>query len=326
MRISSVMGAICRMASGHHQLEIAGTRIMVTGAGGFVGRRLCDALRSQNAVVIGAGRSGEAVGEDGVAFDLLDEAAVSDAVSHIGPDVVVHLAAQSSVGQSAGRAADTWATNVGGSLNLARAVATSAPQACLLFASSSEVYGRAFLTGKAHENTMPQPQSAYARSKRAAEEMLADVLSASNQLIVARPGNHTGRGQDSRFVAPSFASQVVKGGDVRVGNLQARRDFLHVDDVVDAYVALLKNRAALPSRSTFNVASGVPVQIGFVLEQLIQLSQSSPKVVVDPELVRPVDIEVAELDASKIATAIGWSPRRSLADALLDVLQGVSKI
>jgi GDP-4-dehydro-6-deoxy-D-mannose reductase len=320
------MGATSRMAIGHpREIELADRRIMVTGAGGFVGRRLCDALRSQKAFVIGAGRRGDAVGQDGVDFDLLDASAVDAAISRARPDVIVHLAAQSSVGQGAGRTADTWATNLGGSLNLARALAHSAPHACLLFASSSEVYGRAFLTGKADENTMPQPQSAYARSKRAAEDMLADVLAVSNQLIVARPGNHTGGGQDNRFVAPSFATQIVKGGDVLVGNLQARRDFLHVDDVVDAYVALIKNRPALPSRSIFNVASGVPVKIGSLLERLIQLSQSAPNVVIDPDMFRPVDIEVAELDASKIRDIIGWAPRRSLDDALLDVLGAVSK-
>ena len=314
------------MTVGHRDdLDLTGSRIMVTGAGGFVGRRLCDMLRSQKAFVIGAGRSGDALGSDGIYFDLLDASAVEDAVCRTRPDIVVHLAAQSSVGQSVGRAADTWATNLGGSLNLARGIGKSAPHACVLFASSSEVYGRAFLDGKANENTIPQPQSTYARSKRAAEDMLVDVLPISNQLIVARPGNHTGGGQDSRFVVPAFANQVVKGGDVRVGNLEAKRDFLHVDDVVDAYLALIKNREALPSRSTFNVASGVAIRIGALLDKLVELSESAPTVVVDPDLFRPVDIEVAELDASKIRNAVGWRPRHSLDEALKDVLSAASK-
>ena len=115
------------------------------------------------------------------------------------------------------------------------------------------------------------PLNAYARAKAAAEAMLADVLPQSARLIVTRSFNHTGAGQDERFALPAFAAQIarIERGEklprLSVGNLSAQRDFLDVEDVVDAYLAADRCRG-LPQRATFNIASGSAHAISDMLE------------------------------------------------------------
>ena len=210
-------------------------------------------------------------------LDLRDAEAVYSAIDSARPDLVFHLAAQSSVGHSADAAAETWAVNVGGTLNMARAIAVTAPGAVVAFSSSSEVYGSAFNDGTVDEDTVPQPRSVYGRTKRAAEELLSDTLALSNRLRVFRPTNHSGPGQDTRFALPAFADQIaeIESGArppiIKVGSLTAERDFLDVRDVVAAYCDVL---AAVGNERvvTMNVASSRIVPIGLLLDRLLALT------------------------------------------------------
>jgi GDP-4-dehydro-6-deoxy-D-mannose reductase len=298
---------------------------MITGGSGFVGRRLTRRLRDAlpaGARVVAAGHSGEACqeGVSDIRIDLEDDASVTAAVAEVKPDLVVHLAARASVGQAIKTAGVTWAVNFCGSLALARAMAEHTPDATLLYASSSEVYGRAFNDGVASETTVPEPLSAYACSKRAAEMMFPDVIDGC-KLIVARPSNQSGAGQDPRFVLPSFAQQIRSGAsEIHVGNLAAQRDFLHVDDAIDAYMALIFAARSLPDRSVFNIASGTPRVISDLLDRMLELSGSQASIVVDPARLRPVDIPLACVDATRLTEATGWRPTRSLDQMLRDVL------
>ena len=303
--------------------------VLVTGGSGFVGRRLVDrlvnragSLKSTLSVVVAGRKAPTAAGP--VAHEMLDlndRASIDRALASSKPDVIVHLAAQSSVGVAIGAGALTWSANLGGSLNLAQSIAEHLPEATLLYASSAEVYGRAFNDGVATEGTVPDPQSAYSRSKFAAEQMFSDVLPDTAKLIVVRPSNHSGRGQDARFVLPSFASQILAGqSEIHVGNLAAQRDFLHVDDVIDAYIALITGADKLAARSVYNIASGQVVTIGSLLDRLIALSGAKASVVVDPARLRPVEIPVTQLDASLLRRAVGWAPTRSIDTMLQEIL------
>lgn len=301
--------------------------ILVTGATGFVGRRLTRRLREElpaGSRVVAAGHFGASIDEvaSDIRIDLESDVSVSTAIAEVRPDFVVHLAARASVGQAIKTAGTTWSVNFGGSLALARAMATYSPSATLLYASSCEVYGRAFNDGTVSEETVPEPLTAYACSKRAAEMMFADVLD-SCKLIIARPSNQSGAGQDPRFALPSFAQQILSGAtQICVGNLAANRDFLHVDDAIDAYVALISSAGRLPSRSVFNVASGKPRLISDLLDRMLELSGSQADVVVDPARLRPVDIPRASVNATRLTQAVGWRPTRSLDQMLQDLLRG----
>ena len=299
------------------------TRVLVTGGGGFVGRRLVKRLAAAPRTKLFVAQRSDAVpvaGATCVKMDILDRGAVMQAVSEVCPDVIVHLAAQASVGQGLEAATATWSTNVCGTLFLAEAVATHVPDATVLFASTVEVYGLAFNNGEASEITLPQPLSAYAWTKLAAEKALADILPESARLIIVRPSNHSGRGQDNRFVLPSFAAQIKAGRGILVGNLEAKRDFLHVEDVVDAYVKLIDVAPQLSKRSLFNLGSGKVSSVGFLLNRMMELSGTQAKVQVDPNRLRPSDVPVAAVDASLMREKIAWSPQRSLDDMLSDLL------
>ncbi|MGN7161584.1 NAD-dependent epimerase/dehydratase family protein [Sphingomonas sp. SAFR-052] len=295
---------------------------MLTGAGGFVGRYLVPALRSRmadDATLHFMDRTGSAP------VDLLDPIGVHDLIERVRPDLVVHLAAQSSVGQSAGKAADTWRVNVGGTVNLAQAVATVSPECVFAFASSSEVYGAAFNHGTVTEETPPLPMSPYARSKRAAEDALSDILGENNRLILFRPANHSGAGQDTRFVLPAFAKQIacIEAGTIppviRVGSLTAERDFLDVHDVVDAYLRVLA-APVMARKTVFNIASGCPVPIGRLLEILLTLTTKGVTVEQDPARMRESEVFRTSIASDAIRNEVAWAPLITLEQTVADVL------
>lgn len=306
-------------------------RILVTGAGGFVGRHLlADLVADPRGVtgIVAATLGGEPVGEgvEAIRGDLSDPESAARIVREARPDVVIHLAGFASVGQAAGMGEAAWAGNFLGSYHLGAAVARQAPNAALLFASSSEVYGAAFKNGPVTEDDAPAPQSVYGRSKLAAEAALADVLGPANRLIVCRPFNHIGPGQDERFVVPAFAAQIARierglqAPVLSVGNLTAQRDFLDVRDVVGAYRALIAAAPGLPRLSTYNIASGRVVPISVLLERLLACSEAEIEVAPDPARLRASDIPVAAGSAARLTAATGWRPRRDALVTLAEVL------
>jgi GDP-4-dehydro-6-deoxy-D-mannose reductase len=304
--------------------------VLLTGGTGFVGRHLSSALatRFPDAKLVLLCRPGEKPQRHEMHYltaELTDEAAVNVAINEVRPDVVLHLAAQASVGDAIGTAEETWRVNFCGTMWLAAAMARVCPRATFLFVSSAEVYGANLSNKPVREDTPLLPLNPYARAKAAAEAMLADVLPPSAQLIVARSFNHTGAGQDERFALPAFAAQIarIERGEkeprLSVGNLSAERDFLDVEDVVDAYLRLIET-AGLPQRATFNVASGQGHAMSALLRRLRGLAGADFEISIDPDRMRASDIPCSVGDASNLRKATGWAPRRSLDDTLSRLL------
>jgi GDP-4-dehydro-6-deoxy-D-mannose reductase len=312
------------------------SRILVTGADGFVGRYLVPVLAANMGtgaeIILGSRYPNMEATYREIAFDLEDPTIIASAIRSTRPDLVVHLAAQASVGEAGANAAATWSLNLCGSLALGRAVAEFSPDCTFFYVSSAEVYGRTFNDGIADEDSPLRPQSAYSRSKAAAEGMLLDLLPKTARLIVVRPSNHSGPGQDERFVIPAFAAQIARieaGGppEIRVGNLEANRDFLDVRDVVAAYLALLAQAADLPLRSTFNISSGCVVPIRALLDMLIALSpDKTAQVLSDPGRMRASEVPRAEIDASRLREVTGWAPEHTIQDTLLSVLTAYRRL
>lgn len=309
-------------------------RVLVTGAAGFVGRHAVSALRSRLApgdIVAGIGRGDAAGWPDGVDYhriDLLDSAGLSRFVAAFEPTDILHLAALSSVQQSSSAPTETWRSNVVGLLNLADALLAGAPRAVLYFVSSGEVYGRAFLSeAPVDESVVPEPASSYARSKLIGEQMLRDILLPTQvKLIILRPFNHTGVGQDERFVVPSFACQIarIEAGlappRLEVGNLTAQRDFLDVTDVTRAYVDVIEASDRLQSGTIFNISSGVPRSIAGILDDLRAMARQPFEVIQAPDRMRPSDIPVAIGDARHLRKSVGWTPTIDPTTTLSEIL------
>lgn len=304
--------------------------VLLVGGTGFVGRHLAPALARAFPHARHIQVSRDAAEQPDcrwhtVVGDITREADVAAIVAQFRPRIIVHLAAQSSVATAVGAAELTWRANLSGTLALASAVAKFAPDATFLFTSTGEVYGSSFNAGPADESTPAQPQNAYAASKLAAEWMLRDVLPRSTRLIVTRAFNHTGPGQDERFVLPSFAAQIarIEAGLVppvmQVGNLTAERDFLPVGDVVDAYIRLLLAPPA-ESRSVINVASGRPRSIASLLRQLTLLAQTPFDLVEDPGRLRPSEIPRAFGTHARLTAATGWQPTLDIDGMLAGLL------
>ena len=298
-------------------------RILITGAGGFVGRHAVEGI----AAGLEPGDRLAGIGRDRIedlpepverhVVDLLDERALGRFVAAFRPTHTLHLAAAASVHQAASSPSQTWRVNVGALLNLADAICREASGSAFFFVSSAEVYGRAFLSGRAvSETDLPQPATAYARTKLAGEMLLGDILPAAKvKLIVLRPFNHVGPGQDERFVLPSFAGQIarIEAGlappVMEVGDLSATRDFLDVRDVVDAYIRLIAMSDALPGGSVFNICSGEPRRISAILDALRSAARVPCEIRVASDRLRPSEIPTACGSAHALAEAAGWQPR-----------------
>jgi len=300
-------------------------RVLVTGASGFVGRHLCTALAAADHEVVAAG--GPRDRAPYLVLDLADVAGMEAILADTRPEAIVHLAGQAFVPLALSDPLPTVEVNAAGTARLLEAVRAvreaGAGPIRTLVVSSAEVYGihppeRMPLD----ESTPLRPDNPYAASKAAAEAFaLAWARSYDLDVVVARPFNHIGPGQDERFVVATFAHQlaaIAAGGPpiMHVGNLSAERDFLDVRDVCAAYAALL---AYGRGGEVYNICSGQAVRIQEVLRQLITIAHVPVEVREDPERMRPSDLPILVGYVSKLRAATGWAPHYSLAATLRDV-------
>jgi GDP-4-dehydro-6-deoxy-D-mannose reductase len=292
--------------------------ILITGIGGFVGPRLARHLLETGHRVSGTWLENTPppkleAGVDLYHADLLDPASLEKAVRLSSPDAVVNLAGLSHVGESWHRPGEYFQVNVIGTENLLDAAAGRP----VVIASSAEVYGPVPEEEQPISEDRPvDPRSPYALTKAAAER-----LALQRGAVVARAFNLVGPGQAAAFAMPSFASQLVgiaKGEAepvLRVGNLSARRDFVHVDDGAAAFRILAER--GHPGH-VYNIASGRAVSIAEALERLMAVSGVRAEVRQEAERMRPVDLPLLLGDAHRLRR-LGWEPRRTLDDALLDL-------
>lgn len=302
-------------------------RALVTGAAGFVGRRLCAALSARGWEVSGADVPGAAPAPGcarWAACDMASPQAVSRLFAQMPPVThVFHLAAVTFVPEAEKRAETARKVNVAGTRFLAETLARTNPRARLMYVSSADVYGPPrFLPV---DETHPiQPRNVYAETKAQAEAVCRELHEAGNlDVVVLRPFNHSGPGQSDNFVLSSFAHQIalseagLQPPVIRVGNLEAARDFSHVDDIVRAYEAAARRAA---SGETYNLCSGVSVKIGNVLERLLALANAKVRVEIDSERVRPLQAPEVRGSHQKFTKATGWQPGIPFDQILKDLL------
>jgi GDP-4-dehydro-6-deoxy-D-mannose reductase len=292
-------------------------RILVTGAGGFVGQHLLPVLRSEfpGALVVPA------------QFDVTDAVAMLAEIKAAPPDACIHLAAVSAVPAAQADPDVAWRVNLAGTLSLARSLAAEAPGSTLLFASTADAYGRSFTQGVAlDESAALNPMNTYGATKAAADLALGAMANDGLRIIRARPFNHTGPGQSAAFVVAAFARQVARIAaglqppELQVGALDPLRDFLDVRDVCAAYALCLRHAGRIAPGTVINIASGTPRRVGDVLNDLLALADVTANIATDAARLRPSDIPLACGNPARAHDLLGWSQTIPWEQTLRDVL------
>jgi len=302
-------------------------RALIIGVAGFVGRYLADELTGAGWDVSGTRLPTEPANLEIPVhgLDILDTTAVKSLLIRTDPDCVFHLAAQSSVAVSWKQPALTVDVNIKGAVNVLEAVRDMDKPPRVMLIGSGDEYGHILAEElPLVEDTALRPGNVYACTK-IAQGMLGQIYTRAYglEIIIVRAFNHLGVGQTDTFVVPGFCKQVAeieaKGGSgtIRVGNLEAKRDFTDVRDIVKAYRLLAEKGV---SGEIYNIGSGTSVAIADILETIIKQSNAKITVEQDPQRMRPSDTPDVRADISKLVKCTGWKPEIALEETIKNVL------
>lgn len=297
-------------------------KVLIFGASGFVGPYLAKEFEDHGYEVIGTDIK-ETTAMPFKFADILDTGSVERVVRETAPDMIVNLAAISSVGQSWNIPQTTVSVNVIGALSILEAAKRLEKSPKILFVGSSEEYEAS--DEPISEKNPLNANNPYGISK-AAQERFAEIYRErfGMKIYCVRPFNHTGPGQSDSFVLPSFCKQVAeieksgKPGVIKVGNLSAKRDFSHVKDIVRAYRMILESD---DSETVYNVGSGMAHGLDEMLDYILKFSKQEITVEVDPKRFRPVDTPVICCDNGLIREKLGWKPQLSVFDTLREMVE-----
>jgi len=302
--------------------EDIAVRALITGVNGFVGKYLVQELQEKGYSVCGIGMGPfNLAGVHYKEVNILDRLELEQAMKELNPDIVFHLAGLASVSHSWRDPKASFEVNVIGTINLLESLKWREVQS-IVYVGSSEIYGPGRRIGeKFCETTSPNPQSPYATSKYAAERIALQLGQAYKlPVILTRPFNHIGVGQNEGFVVPDFARQILeaskRGESIRVGRLDVYRDLTDVRDIVRAYRLLAEKGL---EGETYNICSGVGRKISDILD-LMRMEYGNLNVELDESKMRPVENIYSVGDNNKIRTAIGWEPLYPIEDSLRGVL------
>ncbi|MEE8120224.1 MAG: GDP-mannose 4,6-dehydratase [Anaerolineales bacterium] len=310
-------------------------RVLVTGAGGFIGSHLVERLVAEGARVRALvhynSRNDPGLLKllpdetlaalDLLPADLLDPFAVRQAVEGI--EVVFHLGALISIPYSYIHPYHVAETNMMGTLNVLEACRAAGVRR-LVQTSSSEVYGTA-LHVPIDEDHPLQGQSPYSASKIGADKLAESYFCAYELPVVTlRPFNTYGPRQSDRAVIPTIITQALTQDVVHLGNLDARRDLTYVTDTVNGFIKVAE--AANVDGGTYNLGAGSDITIGELAEKIIKFVGRSVKIEVDEARLRPERSEVQRLlaDNTLAKKDLGWEPRISLDEGLRRTIEWIS--
>ena len=312
------------------------SRALVTGAGGFVGAWLTAALLREGMDVTALATAPEPAHDAALRWeygDLRDDAYVARVVDSARPDIVVHLAAISHVPTAAADPALAWDINVTSTArllhHLGRLRDGGVADPTVLLVGSAEQYGRHDAAEiPLAETARLEPRTVYAATKTAQETMGLQVWRSTGlRVIASRSFNHSGRGQEARFVLPALVARAVAlraapaGTPLSLGNTTPIRDFLHVSDVVAAYISLC--RQGTPGEA-YNVASGTGWSVADLVERVLARVGVDAPLANDPALARSVDVPVLIGNPGKLQDATGWRATQSIDDIIDDLLNAAT--
>jgi GDP-D-mannose dehydratase len=293
-------------------------RLLLTGRTGFVGQVLRGLVEREPAYNLQErAPSGR--------MELRERESLLRGIEEIRPHYVIHLAAQSFVPRALENPRETLEINLMGTLNLLEALRQAKFSGRLLYVGSGDEYGLIEAAKLPVREDHPlRPRNPYAVSKAAAE-MLCYQWAQTEKLdiVMARPFNHIGPGQDERFAISAFAKQLAeirlgrRPAKIEVGNLEVSRDFSDVEDVARAYLLLLGKGK---SGDVYNVCSGNEHGLKELLTRLIELADIDVDVVLDPARQRPAEQSRMVGDHRRLTEHTGWEPEVSIDRSLEGIL------
>jgi GDP-4-dehydro-6-deoxy-D-mannose reductase len=310
-----------------------GKKILITGASGFVGSHLVNYLLEKTEDdLFGTyffDKNLKNLKKDRITFlkvDLRNEDETLALMERVKPDAIYHLAAFASAASSFKSPNETVINNISSQINILEAVRKSNLSKCrILIISSADIYGYVRQEDLPIDEETPfNPTNPYAVSKLTQDFLGKQYfLSYRFQIVRARPFNHIGPGQSPNFVVASFAQKIAemeKGKRepvLPIGNVEVKRDFTDVRDVVRAYALLMEKGIA---GEVYNVGAGISYKISDILDKLLSLTKTKIKVKVNDALIRPIDVPDLVCDPTKLRKLTGWKPEIPLEQTLEDTL------
>ena len=318
------------------------TRALVTGGNGFVAQWAVRAMLERGWAVTAAGIGGspsspvlsddEQRAAEWRTMDVTRQDEVAAVVDEARADVVLHLAAVSHVPDALRDPGRAYEVNTVGTVRLLaelrrhRNAGTGDP--VVLVVGSAEQYGRHEINEMPlHEDSEQRPLTLYAASKVAQEVAALQAFRSDGvRVVCTRSFNHSGVGHDARFLLPSLVARALelrtRGDTLSIGNGDTVRDFLHVRDVVDAYLALLERGAA---GEAYNVCSGEGISVRELAKSVLRRVGVTADVTTDPAFSRPVDVPVLVGSNAKLRRATGWAPTRTRDDIIDNLIHAATR-
>lgn len=299
-------------------------RALITGACGFVGKYLIDHLLSFNDQVLATTLLPLDLKVKSVVMDITNQADCTREISNFAPDVIYHLAGISFVPQAEADFQKALMVNVAGVSNVYRSAHLLDRGIKVILVSSAEVYGRIDQSDlPISEKCQLRPANNYSLSKAMAE-MVAQRYNdfGTVKSVIIRPFNHIGAGQNNQFVASNFAFQLAQiakqkaPAQISVGNLEAKRDFSDVRDIVRAY-----RLAAEKGQGIYNLCAGRSYPISEILSTLIEISGQKVEIIQDPSRMRAAEVKEIYGSYKKAELELGWKPSYTLRQSLDQIYQ-----
>ncbi len=300
-------------------------RVLVTGIEGFVGNYLTQHLKELGYEIFGLHLLPVTNPHSGVNYrqcDILKYKQLKALIDDIKPEGIFHLAAISSVGFSFSHPEETININFIGTYHLLRALTELTLSPRVIIISSADVYGKT-KERPVNEDYQLRPVSPYGLSKMLAEECAKFFAAQGLDILILRPFNHIGVGQREDFVFPYCAKRIaeiekgISPNSLPLGNIDVRRDYLDVRDVVRAYEMAFR---LAKTGEIYNVATGKPITIREGVEYLISLTKKPIQISIKKERKRRYDIPYLSGATEKFQKATGWKPEREIKETLKEML------
>jgi GDP-4-dehydro-6-deoxy-D-mannose reductase len=314
-------------------------RVLVTGGAGFVGQWLTRALLARNdevyaGVVHWPPRAPLLSAEEHAAvrwtmLDIRSDDEVARAIDTSRPDLLVHLAGIAFAPEANASPVRAFETNALGAMRLLnRLGASGATQTRALIVGSAEEYGQQESSAyPIKETAVLRPLTPYAVAKTAQETIaLQTHRSTGLHVVCTRSFNHSGVGHGDSYLLPTLVRRAralpKTGGTLTIGNDKVVRDYLHVADVIDAYLALLEK--GKPGE-VYNVSSGQGCTVGELAQRVLNRVGVAADISSDSSLLRPIDVPILVGDSSKLRSTTGWAPKRSIDDIIDDLINAATE-